>query len=248
MPPRLPPPWRHRLRAASLAAAVLGAASAGPGPGGADRAVAQTSPILMVSRGRVLEDVAAARHLSRAESVATESLQREIDAVRAELAAEEEELTRLRATLPRDAFDARVAAFDQRVREERRMAQSRAAALQRAYRDARRQLVDALGGVLEELRLDLGAVAILDAEGVLAVDPAIDVTARAIALFDDRVSVPVVVMPSEPGARAVPDQPPAMAQPVPGLHGPSGSGPDASGADDAAAPPPATAPVAPGAD
>ncbi|MDT8344202.1 MAG: OmpH family outer membrane protein [Thermohalobaculum sp.] len=180
--------------------------------------------------------------------MATEALQREIDAVKAALTAEEEELTRLRATLPRDAFDARVAAFDQRVREERRMAQSRAAALQRAYRDARRQLVDALGGVLEELRLELGALAILDAEGVLAVDPSIDVTARAIALFDDRISVPVVVMPVEPGSRSAPDRTPEMAQPVPGLHSPNGSGADASGLDESAAPGPAAEPGKPGAD
>ncbi|MCL5777471.1 OmpH family outer membrane protein [Limibaculum sp. FT325] len=203
----------------------------------APAARAQEPRILVVSRGRVLEEAAAARRLAESEVAATEALQRDIDAVKAELAAEEEELTRLRAALPREEFERRVAAFDQRVREERRRAQSLAASLQRAYRDARRQLVDALAPILDEVRTERGAIAILDAASVLVADPAIDVTGRVIELYDQRVSVPVVVMPDEPGTRggADPSQPDAVegtsgagAGDIPAAPGP---GPQGSVAD-----------------
>ncbi|MBK0398827.1 OmpH family outer membrane protein [Limibaculum sp. M0105] len=195
-----------------------------PAPGGGLRlaapAGAQSTQVLVVSRGQVLDEASAARRLAASEQSATDALQREIDAVKLELAAEEEELTRLRTTLSRDEFELRVAAFDQRVREERRRAQSLAASLQRAYRDARRHLVEALGPILEEVRVERGALAVIDAESVLAVDESIDVTARAIELFDERVSVPVVVMPDEPGARMPGGQTPGEgmpgATPVPG--------------------------------
>lgn len=210
------------LRSATriLLAGLLAAAVAvfDPSSGGrlslAAPAVAQSTGILVVSRGRVLEEASAARRLAESERAATDALQREIDAVKVKLNAEEEELTRLRATLPREEFEPRVAAFDQSVREERRRAQSLAASLQRAYRDARRQLVEALGPILEEVRLERGALAVIDAESVLAVDPAIDVTPRVIELYDQKVSVPVVVMPDEPGARG-----PDMQAPGEGVPG-----------------------------
>ena len=208
-------PLRSRL-AVALTATLLAVPSPGAAQAPDGTAVAEGGTVLVVSRVRVLEEIEAARHLSQEEASATERLQREIDEVKAALTSEEEELTRLRETLPREEFEARVAAFDQRVRDERRSAQNRAAILQQIFRDARRELVDALAQVLEQVRLDLGASAIVNAESVLAHDPAIDATDRVIELFNQTVAVPVVTIPQEPEepAEAPPAAPPATNEPL----------------------------------
>jgi Skp family chaperone for outer membrane proteins len=162
--------------------------------------------VLVVSRTAVLERTQAAERLATLEREMTTRVQAEIDAVKAELTNEEEELARLRTSLPREEFEARVATFDRRVRRERREAQSKAAALQQAFRDARRELVAALDPILEEVRVGMGARVIVNAESVLAADPSIDITRRVIALFDERVSVPVIRIPElEPGSAVAPE-------------------------------------------
>lgn len=209
-------PSRRTGLAAALTAMLLAAAPAHAAAQTAEEgALPSAGRVLVVSRVRVLEEIDAARHLSQEEAAATERLQREIDEVKAELTAEEEELTRLRETLPREEFEARVAAFDERVRDERRSAQNRAAVLQQVFRDARRELVDALGQVLETVRVDMGAVAIVNADAVLAHDPVIDATDRVIELFNQTVAVPVVSIPQEPQpAEAPAAAPPPAAEPA----------------------------------
>lgn len=156
-------------------------------------ALAQPAPpVLVASRAQVLNDTAAARRLREAEIAMTAALQQRIDAVKAELSAEEAALTAERGTLAREIFDARVEAFDQKVRRERRQTQRRAAALQTAFREARRKLVDQLGPVLDRVRAERGALVILNADDVVAAAPGIDVTADVIAMFDRVVPLPEV--------------------------------------------------------
>lgn len=196
-------PWTRRK---AIALAVLGL-GLGLGLG---RATADEAAILMVSRKRLLNDTAHARALLKAEIELTAELQRQIDAIKAELTAEEQELTRLRPTLDREVFAARVAAFDRNVRRQRRAAQKQAAALQSAFRAERLKLVEALDPLLEEVREANGASAILNSDQVLASDPALDVTDEVIARFNATVPPPVVpdlevIAPAQP-----PAQPPAQ--------------------------------------
>lgn len=196
-------PWTRRK---AIALAVLGL-GLGLGLG---RATADEAAILMVSRKRLLNDTAHARALLKAEIELTAELQRRIDAIKAELTAEEQELTRLRPTLDREVFAARVAAFDRNVRRQRRAAQKQAAALQSAFRAERLKLVEALDPLLEEVREANGASAILNSDQVLASDPALDVTDEVIARFNATVPPPVVpdlevISPAQP-----PAQPPAQ--------------------------------------
>ena len=196
-------PWTRRK---AIALAVLGL-GLGLGLG---RATADEAAILMVSRKRLLNDTAHARALLKAEIELTSELQRRIDAIKAELTAEEQELTRLRPTLDREVFAARVAAFDRNVRRQRRAAQKQAAALQSAFRAERLKLVEALDPLLEEVREANGASAILNSDQVLASDPALDVTDEVIARFNATVPPPVVpnlevIAPAQP-----PAQPPAQ--------------------------------------
>jgi len=182
-----PSPWTRRR---TIALAMLGL-----GLGqvlGRGRAAADESVIIVVSRKRLLNDTAHARDLLKAETQLTAELQLRVDAIKAELTLEEQDLARLRPTLDREVFAARVEAFDRRVRRQRRAAQKHAAALQNAFRAERLKLVEALGPLLEEVRRAHGASVVLNSEQVLTSDPALDVTDEVIALFNATVGPPVV--------------------------------------------------------
>ena len=186
-----PKPWTRR-RVIALAVLGLGLGQ-GLGQGlEPRRAAAGEAVILIVSRKRLLNDTAHARALLKAEAELTARLQRAIDTVKAELTAEEEELARLRPTLEREVFAARVAAFDRKVRRQRRAAQKHATTLQNAFRGERLKLVEALDPLLEEVREAHGASVILNSDQVMASDPALDVTDEVIARFDATVPPPVV--------------------------------------------------------
>ncbi len=204
-------PWTRRK---AIALAVLGPGlglGLGFGPGlGQGRAAAGEAAILMVSRQRLLNDTAHARALLKAEIELTGELQRWVDAVKAELSAEEQELARLRPTLDREVFAARVAAFDRKVRRQRREAQKSAAVLQNAFRAERRKLVEALGPLLEEVREARGASVVLNADQVLASDPAYDITDEVIARFNATVPPPVIPDLDVPGPALAPTPPPGQ--------------------------------------
>ncbi len=180
---------RGLLAAGALAAGLSGAASAVAG-----------EPILVVSRKRVLNETVQAQALSSAEASQTAALQGEIDRLKDALTAEEQEIARLRTTLDRESFEQRVAEFDRRVRRERRETQERAATMQTAFRDERVKLVEALGPVLDAVRMAHGASVILNSDVVLAADPGLDVTDEVIARFN--ATVPLPVIPRVPPASA----------------------------------------------
>ena len=150
----------------------------------------------------------------------TARLQGQIDETKTRFADEEEELTQQRGSLASAEFDARVADFDKRVRSARRVAQERAALLQKGFQEARAAIVAALPGLMERLRVEAGAQVVVNGDQVLAVDPAVDMTDRAIELFDaDGPSPPIPEIDlsepliEPPSASASP--PPSDATPVP---------------------------------
>jgi len=208
------PDSRFWTRRRTIALAVLG-----PGLGlglGRDCAAADPVAILIVSRQRLLNDTSQARALLKAETELTAELQHRVDAIKAELAAEEQELARLRPTLDREVFAGRVADFDRQIRSQRRAAQKHSAALQNAFRAERLKLLEALGPLLEEVREAHGASVVLNSDQVLASDPALDVTDEVIARFN--ASVPPPVIPGldllgpllAPAAPATPEGDPAL--------------------------------------
>ncbi|MEM6489411.1 MAG: OmpH family outer membrane protein [Pseudomonadota bacterium] len=153
--------------------------------------------VLVVSRSSVLEDSAAARALAEQERRLSAALQRQVDEVKAALAEEEETLAVERPNLDPAEFEARAQSFRNRVVVERRDAQRKAAALQQVFREARRQLVDALDPILEEIRVDSGADVIVSTESVLAAAPGADVTDAVLAAYDAQVTVPAVRLPPD---------------------------------------------------
>lgn len=179
--------------------AALGHGAIGPAAGqttvtetGQAAPAASGGLVLVVSREVVMAQAQVAKALSDAEAALTAELRAEVDQVKARLAEEEQELARLRATLPREEFDRRVQIFDQTVRTERRRTQQRSAALQTAFRDARAQLVDALLPVLVQISRERGASLVLDRDQILLAHPSIDVTAEVIRRFDATAAMPPV--------------------------------------------------------
>jgi Skp family chaperone for outer membrane proteins len=148
--------------------------------------------ILLVSRKRLLTETTHAKALLKAEVELTAKLQRRVDAIKAELTAEEQELTRLRQTMARVEFDARVAQFETDVRRQRREAQQYAAILQNVFRAERLKLLKALNPLLEEVRAAYGTSVILNADQVLVSDPSLDVTDEMIVRFNATVAQPIV--------------------------------------------------------
>ena len=144
----------------------------------------EVQAIRLVSRERLLRESAIASRLQEAEQRMTEMLQGQIDRTKEALAEEEAELARLRAELSAEVFQARIEDFDERMRTARQLTQERAAALQRGFQDARAQVVAAIPGVMEHLRRETGATVIMNADQAMAADPALDLTERAVALFD----------------------------------------------------------------
>lgn len=151
---------------------------------------AQSGGVFVISRERLLTESNPTRLLREAEAELTVRLQGEIDRIKAALAAEEADLTRRRDEIPPDEMARLATDFDRRVRSVRVQAQERAKAVQSAFQEARAKLVLELPPILEQLRLEVGAVAILDADQTLAIAPENDLTDRAIALLDRAMPSP----------------------------------------------------------
>ncbi|MEO1531938.1 MAG: OmpH family outer membrane protein [Pseudomonadota bacterium] len=190
----------RRLCAALGALLLLAATWAATAPRApAQEATTDRPPsILIVNRSRVLAESAAARALAMSERELGAELQEEVDRVQAELAAEEEELARIRGTLPREAFEERADIFRERVQRERRAAQAKAAAIDKVFREARRELVARLQPILEEVRRRKGADVIINAESVLTARSEADVTSEVLLVYDARVPPPTITMPEAP--------------------------------------------------
>ena len=152
----------------------------------------EPTPILTVSRQRLLNDTAYARALVEAEQRMTAELQSRVDETKRTLASREQELARLRGTLPRDEFEALTNAFDRRVRRERREAQRQAAVLQSAFRNERVKLLEILDAFLERVRAERGASVILNQDEAIASDPALDITDEVLARFDQAAPPPEI--------------------------------------------------------
>lgn len=158
----------------------------------APAAAQERRAILTISRKRLLNETRYAQSLAEAEQRMTAELQGRIDTIKRELAAEEQELARLRSTLPREEFEARTTAFDRTVRRKRREAQQHAATLQQAFRAERVKLLEMLDAFVEAERAERGASIILNRDDAMASDPALDITAALIARFDTIVQPPEI--------------------------------------------------------
>ena len=150
------------------------------------------APVYVISRSRLLNESEPTRILREAEQALTAKLQSELDRVKGQLAREEADLARRRDEIPAAEMARLATDFDRRVRLYRSQAKEKAATVQAAFQEARAKLVLTLPPILERLRIEAGAVAILDADQALAIAPNHDLTDRAIALLNENVPSPEV--------------------------------------------------------
>ena len=153
---------------------------------------ARANEVLVVSRARILSETNAAIALRDAERMLRSELRDWLADRKAQLDSNERILTNLRQTLPKEEFDQRTEAFDRQVRSVRRSSQRSEAALQRAFRDARKELLTSLYPILIEILKSRNAKTILDADQILIASPDVDVTDEVIALFNERVAAPTL--------------------------------------------------------
>ncbi|QIE56079.1 OmpH family outer membrane protein [Pikeienuella piscinae] len=157
-------------------------------------------PILIVDREKALRESRPAASLGEQERNARIALKKELDKLRAELEEEEANIAAMREIAPKDVFEARVRAFDIRVRDARRESQEKGEALQARFVAARRDLAAALEPVLQELLDETGASLIVDARTVLAARSGADVTEEVIRRFNERAEI--ALPPEAPSSKA----------------------------------------------
>lgn len=141
--------------------------------------------VLVISVQRLNRESKAGRSISnQAERLRTELLA-EIEATQEILRTEERALADLKDTLPKDEFDARVAAFKTEWRSVRRAEQAALEKLQVALRAASAAFREARNGVLTDLMTRYDGAVMLDEASVVLSSNALNVTDEAIALLDD---------------------------------------------------------------
>lgn len=150
--------------------------------------------IFVISLERVFTEVLAAQQLRRAEAEMTAVLQAQIERAKEALSAEEDELARGRTEMEPEEFERRAANFDRRVRQTRRIATERGAELQSGFQEARAAISNAIPELVKQVRAEVGARIILNAEHVILSDPALDLTDRLIEVFNQ--TMPVAPVPS----------------------------------------------------
>lgn len=157
---------------------------------------AQSDPgnALVVSRARILSETEPARDLRERETALRRAFRAWVQSHQGLLDAEELRLTELRDVLPKDQFEVRTAAFDQRVRAIRRETQAHETAIQAAFREARKTLLTALYPILIDVLKIHGASLIIDADQILIAAPEADVTDEVIARYNAEVGL--VELPS----------------------------------------------------
>jgi Skp family chaperone for outer membrane proteins len=140
--------------------------------------------ILTLDQDRLFAESAFGRASLAREAEAARLLGAENTRIEDELAAEEQNLTTRRGTLPAAEFAALATAFDEKVVRIRAEQDAKVRDLTRAGGEDRKAFLRAVVPVLGELMGEKGAVAILDKSTVILALSALDVTEEAIGRVD----------------------------------------------------------------
>jgi Skp family chaperone for outer membrane proteins len=173
---------RSLLAAAGLAVAVAFGAPSG--------ALAQGVPvpkILVIDRGALLRDSKVGQDIARQVQAMTKSAESELrnegEGLRRDGATLQQQVAILAADVKAQkihAFEARQAAFQQKV-------QMRQAQIRYGVALAQRQVEQAAGPIVQQIMQQRGATIMLDRQAVVIGAPGLDVTAQAIQLLDQKL-------------------------------------------------------------
>ncbi|WP_297773437.1 OmpH family outer membrane protein [uncultured Roseovarius sp.] len=194
---------RYALALAALVA-VLALA-----PGGLLRAQQMgviQSDVLVIDPERMLIESDYGKRLQAELQAERERLIAHNERVAAELEAEEQALTGLRATTPASEFRALADSFDQKVEELRLESERKSRELERRRDMVPAQFMRVVQPVLNELLREANAMVMIDARAVMLHTGAADVTDLAIARVNERIGSGPKVPP-----KATPDTDPEPA-------------------------------------
>ncbi|MBN2761118.1 MAG: OmpH family outer membrane protein [Rhodobacteraceae bacterium] len=118
---------------------------------------------------------------------ASRALEDENARLLAELTAREEELTRLRDTIPSDEFRVEAEAFDRRAEDIRESQAQKLARFSQFEESERRRFFSQTGAILQQVLQDEGAQILIASGAVIIGVPEMDMTDAAIAAIDAEI-------------------------------------------------------------
>lgn len=176
------------MRAGLLLLALLALfAGVGKTPGWAQQLGVVQSDVLVIDIERLLAETAYGQRLQAGVEAERDALIARNERVAAELEAEEQALTELRATTPPDEFRELADAFDTKVTQLRRESEGLSRDLERRRDLAPVQFMRVVQPVLGEILSEADAVALLDVRSVILRADVADVTDIAISRIDARI-------------------------------------------------------------
>lgn len=150
---------------------------------------AAQNPVVTVDLERLVSETQIGQYLSFQMSEQAQSLQAELDAIEAELSAEEDDLIKKRETLDLDEFRVLAKAFDEKAVRLRQEQQAKIQAITEESSRRRQDLLRSFVPVLSQVMRDRGATVLLDRRSVVLDDRAsVDITDVAIMIIDQNTT------------------------------------------------------------
>jgi len=150
---------------------------------------AAQNPVVTVDLERLVSDTQIGQYLSFQMSEEAQRLQAKLDAIEAELSAEEEELIKKRETLDLDEFRVLAKAFDEKAVRLRQEQQAKIQAITEESSRKRQDLLRSFVPVLSQVMRNRGATVLLDRRSVVLDDRAsVDITDVAIKIIDQNTT------------------------------------------------------------
>jgi Skp family chaperone for outer membrane proteins len=151
--------------------------------------------VLVVELERVFSDSKSGQQMTDALRQQHDVFRASVTKIQDELVAEEQSLTDLRASMSHNDFRALADAFDSKVRRIRLESDAKEAAFVTAGENARRQFNASVMPILEELRLERGASAVVERRSIYVMDPSVNITQEVITRLDARTQEPQPAAP-----------------------------------------------------
>ena len=150
---------------------------------------AAQNPVVTVDLERLVSETQIGQYLSFQMSEEAQSLQTELDAIEAELSAEEDDLIKKREILDLDEFRVLAKAFDEKAVRLRQEQQAKIQAITEESSRRRQDLLRSFVPVLSQVMRDRGATVLLDRRSVVLDDRAsVDITDDAIMIIDQNTT------------------------------------------------------------
>ena len=150
---------------------------------------AAQNPVVTVDLERLVSETQIGQYLSFQMSEEAQRLQAELDAIEAELSAEEDDLIKKRETLDLDEFRVLAKAFDEKAVRLRQEQQAKIQAISEESSRRRQDLLRSFVPVLSQVMRDRGATVLLDRRSVVLDDRAsVDITDVAIMIIDQNTT------------------------------------------------------------